>query len=207
METPLTLLYSQTSPYVRKVLLLIHEGGIASHIALRTISPWDKDNPVAAVTPTGTIPALLVADQPGLELLSDSDTICAYLIERFCLTQLLPPSHKYQIWQMVVVANKIMSMVVQHFLECNKRDEHARSAYFLARWDQILEKSLVYLEAKMASLTQDCTLAHLAIVTALAYCTLRYDEFNWQSKAPQLADWYVHFSKRSTVQITKPPSA
>lgn len=205
--TPLELLYSPTSPYVRKVLLLVHEGGIAAHISLRSNSPWDEGNPVIQTTPTGTIPALLIHDEPSLPLLSDSNTICAYLIDRFCLTHLLPAASKYTIWQQVTVANKIMEMVVQRFLERNKRDEDKRSEFFLARWQLALDTSIAYLEKNGEALMRFCTLASLATASALSYVALRYSDYDWQKSAPKLAEWHAQFKQRGSMQMTEVPQS
>ncbi|MCK5165937.1 MAG: glutathione S-transferase N-terminal domain-containing protein, partial [Rhodospirillaceae bacterium] len=70
------LLYSPTSPYVRKVLVSAIELGISSSIELLPTNVWDPNTDIAAHNPLGKVPALVTE---GNEVLYDSPVIIDYL--------------------------------------------------------------------------------------------------------------------------------
>ena len=72
------LFYSPTSPYVRKVMVLLHETGQLGDVELMSsvTSPVDTNADLKAKNPLGKVPALVRADGPTL---FDSRVICAYL--------------------------------------------------------------------------------------------------------------------------------
>src|SRR5690606_37602234 len=75
------LFYAQTSPFVRKVLVVAHELGIAERIEKKTSGahPIDRVEDVVALNPLGKIPLLITDDGTTLY---DSAVICEYLNQR-----------------------------------------------------------------------------------------------------------------------------
>lgn len=75
------LFYSQTSPYVRKVMVLLHETGQLDDVALEPTSgtPLAPAEGFAARNPLTKVPAL---ERPDGCTLYDSRVICAYLDDR-----------------------------------------------------------------------------------------------------------------------------
>ena len=71
------LYYSPTSPYVRKVMVLLHETGMLDQVELISVggTPVDTGTLPLALNPLGKIPALERADGPALH---DSRVICRY---------------------------------------------------------------------------------------------------------------------------------
>jgi len=200
---PLTLVHSPTSPFVRKVLLVIHEGGIAGNIKINSLSPWVDNNPVAELTPTGKIPALIISDDPSCDLLSDSKTICHYLNDRFSLN-FLPHQQKYKIQHLESIADNLIEAVVNIFIEHNKREATSKSDIFLARWQSAVERCVKYLEKNNDLIIQKTNIATLTTATALGYLNLRLPSYNWQTEAPILADWFNQFKHRLSMQATAP---
>jgi glutathione S-transferase len=72
------LYHSQTSPYVRKVMVVAREAGIHDRIELiaGSASPVGETAPVARDNPLGKLPCLLLQDGG---VLYDSRVICEYL--------------------------------------------------------------------------------------------------------------------------------
>jgi len=72
------LLYSETSPFVRKCLVTAHELGIAARLELKPAAahPVNRDRSVVEKNPLGKIPTL-VTDEGTV--LFDSRVICEYL--------------------------------------------------------------------------------------------------------------------------------
>ena len=75
------LYHSPTSPYVRKVMVLLHETGQIADVELipATGTPVDPGSMPLALNPLGKIPALERGDGPALY---DSRVICRFLDDR-----------------------------------------------------------------------------------------------------------------------------
>ena len=75
------LFHSPTSPYVRKVMVLLHESGLLDQVELVTGSgtPLDPGAAPLDANPLGKVPALEREDGPAL---FDSRVICRYLDDR-----------------------------------------------------------------------------------------------------------------------------
>src|SRR3546814_3872063 len=71
-----TLLYSPTSPYARKVRVLIRECGLSERIDEQIALPLDDPAALLAATPLGKVQALRLDDGT---VLFDSRVICAWL--------------------------------------------------------------------------------------------------------------------------------
>ncbi|HSX72201.1 MAG TPA: glutathione S-transferase N-terminal domain-containing protein, partial [Pseudomonas sp.] len=74
----MTLFHSPASPFVRKVMVLLHETGQAERVALHEVqlSPVAPHPAVIEGNPAGKIPALRLADG---SVLHDSRVILDYL--------------------------------------------------------------------------------------------------------------------------------
>lgn len=72
------LRHNPASPYVRKVMVVAHELGLAGKIELLStaVSPVETNTTLAAENPLMKIPALVTDDG---EVLFDSPVICEYL--------------------------------------------------------------------------------------------------------------------------------
>ena len=72
------LFHSTASPFVRKVMVLAYETGLAERLELVSalVSPVNRAEAVVAHNPTGHIPTLLLDDGTALY---DSTVICQYL--------------------------------------------------------------------------------------------------------------------------------
>jgi glutathione S-transferase len=84
VETPVRIIGSYLSPYVRKVLVCLHLKGISYEID--PIVPFMGDERFSALSPLRRIP-VLIDDRVTL---SDSSVICEYLEERHAEPRLFP---------------------------------------------------------------------------------------------------------------------
>jgi glutathione S-transferase len=70
------LRYSATSPYVRKVMMVIHERGLSDKVELENTDAWSPTTDLPSTNPLGKVPALELADGTAL---FDSRVIVDYL--------------------------------------------------------------------------------------------------------------------------------
>lgn len=72
------LFYSPTSPFVRKVMVVAHELGLADRLERlpSAAHPVNRDKSIISHNPLGQVPTLLTDDG---QVLADSRVICEYL--------------------------------------------------------------------------------------------------------------------------------
>src|SRR5690606_29199556 len=82
MSRPLTLFWSSRSPFVRKVMIVAHEVGVADQIETvrAAVHPARPNDEVMAVHPLSKIPVLVTEEGQAIY---DSRVICEYLDQRF----------------------------------------------------------------------------------------------------------------------------
>ena len=70
------LYYSESSPYARKVRLLVREKHLGERVQELISNPFDEAPELTAANPLGKVPTLVLGDG---ESLFDSPLLCAYL--------------------------------------------------------------------------------------------------------------------------------
>jgi glutathione S-transferase len=199
------LLGSVTSPYVRKVRIVMAEKRIDYDFEID--SPWNEESRVPQHNPLGKVPVLLLDD--GLSLF-DSRVIVEYLDHVSPVNKLIPETNRQRIqvkrWE--ALADGMCDAAASVFLE-RKRDKARQSQEWIARQMKKPELGL-----KMAAHDLNdknwCTqegygLADIALGCALGYLDLRFPEIEWRNDYPNLERLYDKLAKRSSFKETEPP--
>ncbi|OIQ33289.1 MAG: glutathione S-transferase [Alphaproteobacteria bacterium MedPE-SWcel] len=198
------LFYSAASPFVRKVMLVLHETDQIDavelvQVATTVIAP---DATLAASNPLGKIPALA---RDGAVTLYDSRVICAFLDDR-------AGGGLYAGgWDMKVLeatADGIMDAGVSMSYEKRLRPQDMQ-------WDDWLEGqrrkilgACAAVEARwIPSLAGPVNIGQLAMAAALAYVDFRHPDAGWREGNPQLAAWLAEFESRPSMQASRPDAA
>lgn len=208
MSSPsMSLFYSASSPFVRKVMVLLHETGQLDRVALESVqlSPIAPSAEVNAGNPAGKLPALRLADG---SVLHDSRVILDYLDRQHVGDPLIPLDGPAR-WRRLTLASLADAMLDAAVLiryETFLRPEEKRwDAWQAAQQDKI-ERALAQLEAEaIAELTCHFDIAAIGVACALGYLDFRQAELNWRQRYPQLADWYADVSQRPSMLATQPP--
>lgn len=198
------LYHAPASPFVRKVMALLHEAGAADRVTLVPVS----GHPLAPGTlpvdrnPLGKIPALERPDGPTLY---DSRVITRYLDD--LLTARLYPAAP-RLWDTLTIeatGDGIAEAAVLMRYEMHVRPEASRSpAWAEAQWQKIA-RALSALEKRwMSHLSGPVDMGQIAVGAALGYLDLRHAERDWRSDHPALAIWYATFAARPAMQATAP---
>lgn len=196
------LLYSPTSPFVRKVMVVAHELGISNKIKNIEENPWMEENRVHEHNPLGKVPVLIVDNQTIL----DSKLIVRYLLDMSDNASMLyPPSSIPEQMYFEALGDGICEACANRFLELNRRPPEKQMDYWLERFHLAIVRSLASLEKESASFTNSFTLGAIAIAVALDYIDLRYPQLNWRENHPTLADWNKQISTRHSMKETLPP--
>jgi glutathione S-transferase len=196
------LYYAAASPFVRKVLVLLHETGQLGDVEIVDVatSPVATDKTVKASNPLGKIPALERGHGPTLY---DSRVICEFLNE-------LAGADLYAGgWDTKVLeatADGLMDATVLMSYELRLRPEEKR-------WDDWTEgqraKALGACSAIndrwMPMMRGPLNIGQIAVACALGYADFRHPSLGWRDRNTALAEWYADFESRGSMQATLPP--
>lgn len=202
----MTLFYSKTSPFVRKVIVLLHETGQLADIALQEVvlSPTSPDTGVNNANPAGKIPALRLADGT---LLYDSRVILDYLDQQHGGPPLVPAGQqRWTCLTLAALADAALDAAVLIRYETFLRPPEKRWDSWLNAQQDKIERALARLEqAAMTDLQGPFDLASIGVACLLGYIDLRQPELGWRERYPQLALWYTEVSLRPSVMASQPP--
>lgn len=209
MSTPsMTLFHNPASPFVRKVMVLLHETGQLNRVALQAsqLSPVNPDATLNQDNPLGKIPALRLADG---QVLYDSRVILEYLDQQHVGNPLIPRdgSARWRRLTLAALADGIMdaAVLVRYELALRAPEKH---------WEQWLDgqrdkirRALAVLEAEaIAELASHFDVAAISVACALGYLDFRHPDLEWRQDQPQLAAWYFEVSQRPSMLATRPPA-
>jgi glutathione S-transferase len=196
------LLFSPTSPYVRKVRIVALEKGIASEIEIVPASPFDADGPVVAANPLSKIPALILEDGTALY---DSPVICEYLDCLGAGPRLLPPNGqaRWSALRLQALADGVLDAAFSSVMEL-RRPETERSADWIQRWRSAISRS-VLAASDMLTAPDAWGLGEISLACALGYVDFRLPDIVWRPNAALLAAWYERQLPRASFAATAPP--
>lgn len=198
------LLRAGPSPFVRKVLVTLHETDQLKDVELVdvTASPLQPDPALTAANPVGKIPALL---RDGGPTLYDSRVICRFLDDR-AQAGLYPETRLWDTLTLEATADGIMDAAVLIIYEERFRPtEKVSMDWIEGQWAKVA-RALDALETRWIShLRGKMDMGHIAIGCALAYLDFRHDARKWRTGRDALADWYGSFAERPAMQATQPP--
>ncbi len=200
------LYHSPTSPYVRKVMVLLHETGLLPQVALIPASgtPIDPGSMPVDENPLGKVPALL---RPDGNALYDSRVICQYLNAQGG-ADLYPAAPR--LWDTLTVeatADGILDAALLMVYEQRIRPEDRRfDPWVEGQWHKIA-RALDALESRwMDHLNGPLDMAQIALACALGYVDFRLDVRGWRDGHPHLAAWAMAFAARPSMIATRPPA-
>jgi glutathione S-transferase len=198
------LYHAPASPFVRKVMVLLHETGAVDRVSIVPASgnPLDPGTMPVDRNPLGKIPALERPDGPTLY---DSRVITRYLDDTL-QAGLYPPAPR--LWDTLVLeatGDGISEAAVLMRYEMQVRPEGTRSPQWAdAQWTKI-DRALTALEDRWQShLAGPLDMGQIAVAVALGYLDLRHADRDWRAKAPALAAWWAEFSARPALAATAP---
>ncbi len=197
------LLGSATSPYVRKVRLVMLEKNIP-HEYLND-PPREPGSLVPRVNPLARIPALILSDETCI---FDSPVIAEYA-DTLNDTPILIPRNdamarmKVKRWE--ALADGIIDSAVVVRTE-SLRPVEKQDPEISQRHNKAITQALAFAASELGNRTwcegSAITLADLALMSALLYLDLRQAERGWRGAHPNLARWFENMSVRPSVKAT-----
>ncbi|MDE2311426.1 MAG: glutathione S-transferase N-terminal domain-containing protein [Betaproteobacteria bacterium] len=197
------LLGTNTSPYVRKVRLVLLEKNIPHDYVVDP--PREPGSLVARVNPLGRIPALILDDETCV---FDSPVIAEYADSLNDKPILIPRNDakaRMRVKRWEALADGIMDSAVAVRTE-SLRPAEKQEAGNINLHNNAITRALAY-AADQLGVREWCegdsiTLADLALVSALVYLDLRQTERDWRGAHPNLAAWFARMGGRASVRAT-----
>ena len=192
------LLGSLTSPYVRKVRIVLAEKKLDYQFVLEDV--WGNDN-ILAANPLGKVPCLVM--EAG-EAIFDSRVIVEYMDTLSPVGKLIPPSGRERVevrtWEALADGLLDASILARMELHWTGRTPEQRSQAWV-------ERQMVRVQATLKAMSHGLgeksfcvgihlTLADIAAGCALGYLDFRYPEIDWRTPYPNLQRLYDKLAVR-----------
>ncbi|HEX7967928.1 MAG TPA: glutathione S-transferase [Stellaceae bacterium] len=200
------LRYSPTSPYVRKVMVVALETGLAERIERipTVVLPTKPNEEMARENPLVKVPALTTDD--GL-VLYDSPVICEYLDTQHGGAKLFPPNGKAR-WialRQQALGDGILDAAILGRYEILRPKEYQWQDWIDAQLRKVRGAlSALEMEVEGGELGGPLTIGQITVGCALGYLSFRYASEEWPARHRRLAAWYEEFAKRKSMQLTVP---
>jgi glutathione S-transferase len=195
--------WSPRSPFVRKVMIVAHEVGLADRLTLvRTVAATTKPHPeLMRDNPLSKIPTLVLDDGT---VLYDSPVICEYLDRMHGGPKLFPTDG---VARMTALRRQALGDGFLDFLLL-WRDERARpqpSDLHLASFAAKRKATLAAMGDEIEDVAATAfSIGHVALGCALGYLDFRFASEDWRGDHPRLARWHADFCARPSVRATQP---
>ena len=202
------LIGSLTSPYVRKVRIVMAEKKLDYQLVLEDV--WGTDA-VLAANPLGKVPCLVME---GGEAVFDSRVIVEYMDALSPVGKLIPPTGReraeVRTWE--ALADGLCDAAILARMEANWGPrEGARSQAWIDRQMSRVQSALGAMGKGLGDKGWCCqnhfTLADIAVGVSLAYLDFRFAHIGWRDQHPNLARLYDKLSQRQSFIDTVPPAA
>ena len=196
------LRYAATSPYVRKVTVLLHETGQFGDVELVPTNVWDPATDVAGDNPLGKVPALILDDGT---VLFDSPVICEYLDAQHDGETLLPAPgpERWAALRLQALADGGLDALLLRRME-GLRETAQQSETWIAHQVHAVDRIFDALEREAATLNDALTIGTITVGCLLGYRDFRFGADGWRNRWPKLAAWYETFAQRPSMQATVP---
>ena len=201
------LIGSTTSPYVRKVRVVMAEKKLDYQFLQENV--WATDTTIAASNPLGKVPCLVME---GAEAVFDSRVIVEYLDTLSPVGRLIPATGReraeVKTWE--ALADGLLDAAILVRLEntFEGRSEAQRSPAWI-------ERQLGKVDASLKAMAQGlgdkpfCSGIHLslsdiAVGCALGWLSFRFPEIDWRAEHPNLARLMDKLALRPSFAETQP---
>jgi glutathione S-transferase len=203
------LIGSLTSPYVRKVRVVLAEKKLDYNFVLEDV--WGSDA-ILASNPLGKVPCLVM---DGAEAVFDSRVIVEYVDTLSPVGKLIPSSGRERVevrtWE--ALADGMIDAAIAARLEATwaGRSEAQRSQAWI-------DRQQVRIAATLKSISQGLgdkaycvgthfSLADIAVGCALGYLDFRFPQNDWRAEYPNIVRLADKLAARQSFIDTRPPAA
>jgi glutathione S-transferase len=202
------LIGALTSPYVRKVRIVMAEKKLDYQFALEDV--WTSDA-ILKSNPLGKVPCLVLE---GGEAVFDSRVIVEYLDTRSPVSRLIPESSRerteVRTWEALADGLLDAALLVRLENTWAGRSEAQRSEAWVERQMGKIHASLGAMSAGLGERPwcsgNHMSLGDIAVGCALGYLDFRFAALDWRTPHPQLKRLYTKLAARQSFIDSAPPA-
>lgn len=196
------LLYSPTSPFARKVRILLLETGLDDRVEAVPTNTEDPASGLSAHNPLNKIPVL----ETELGPLYDSPVICEYLDTLHDGPKLVPASGpgRWRALRWLALADGLQDAALLIRYELTLRPAERQHQPWIDRQKAKVLAALDRMEAEAAELDGPLTVGAIGAACALGYLDFRFADWGWRDHHPRLAAWHEGFARRPSYAATAP---
>ena len=199
---------SVTSPYVRKVRIVLAEKKIEADFVLENV--WAAETTIGQTNPLGKIPCLVMDDGSAV---FDSRVIAEYVDTLSPVGKLIPADGReraaVKTWE--ALADGVLDAGILARLEATWRPAEQQSPAWIARQmskiDAALKSMSVGLGESNYCHNNQFSLTDIAVGCALGYLDFRFPSVDWRTPYPNLDQLHQLLMQRQSFQDTVPPAA
>ncbi|GAB4184342.1 MAG: glutathione S-transferase [Thalassobaculales bacterium] len=200
------LFHSPASPFVRKVLVVAHERGLAGQIETVGVGVTPVSTPaeVAGANPLGKIPALILDDGSTL---FDSRVICEYLDTLGSGPALFPapgPQRWAALRRQATADGMTDAGILCRYERAIRPAEKQWDGWVDGQMGKVT-RALDALEAEAkAGALAGFDIGAISIACAIGWFDFRMPELGWRTSRPALAAWLAGLASRPSLAATAP---
>lgn len=202
------LIGSLTSPYVRKVRVVMAEKKLDYEFVLENV--WAEETTIQESNPLGKVPCLLMDDGGSL---FDSRVIVEYLDTLSPVGRLIPQPGRdrtaTKCWE--AIADGVLDAATAINVEYRRRPAELRSDAWIERQHKKIAAALGFMDQGLNTqpfcMGVNFGLADIAVGCALGYLDLRFEELNWRQQYGHLARLEEKLAQRPSFVASLPPTA
>ena len=201
------LIGSLTSPYVRKVRVVMAEKKLDYQFVLDDV--WAPDSPIATSNPLGKVPCLVME---GGEAIFDSRVIVEYLDTLSPVGKLIPSQGRERVevktWEALADGMSDAGILARMESVWVERLVGQRSQAWIDRQMGKVDASLKAMARGLAEKPYcsgiHLSLSDISVGCALGWLDFRYPELTWRIRHPNLAKLQDKLMQRQSFMDTKP---
>ncbi len=201
------LIGSLTSPYVRKVRVVMAEKKLDYDFVLENV--WADDTQIQAHNPLGKVPCLVMEDSGSL---FDSRVIVEYLDTLSPVGRLIPQPGRdraaTKCWE--AIGDGVLDAAIAIHIETHRRPAELRSEDWISRQYQKISVALESMDKSLDDhpfcMGVNFSLADIAVGCALGYLDLRFPHLDWRSEHSNLQRLDEKLQSRPSFISTSPPA-
>lgn len=198
------LFYSPASPYVRKVMIVAHELGIADRIEKLPIAanPVARDRSVRVHNPLGQVPTFITHE--GM-VIYDSRVICEYLNTQAGGPFFGEGAIRWRNLTDAALGDGLLNAASLAHYEAALRPGALRWRKWIEGHFGKISDAIGRVE--MLNLGSRLDIGTITLACAIGYMDFQFSYCNWRDSHPRTARWFRMFSERPSMRETMLQSA
>lgn len=197
------IFFSPASPYVRKVMIVAHELGLADRIETlpSAAGPVARDATIRAHNPIGQVPTFLTDDGT---VLYDSRVICEYLDALGDGSMFGAGQTRWRNLTDAALGDGLLGAALLARYETFLRPEARRWDEWTAGQMEKITDAVDRIETTAGQFGDRVDIGTVTFACGLGYLDFRFPDLDWRSKHPATTQWFKAFSKRRSLSATEP---